>query len=180
MNICRPFLNSAHDRLRLFNGAPPRLKPPLHLTDSWTMAPPVAKAPVVLVIDDDEKMRELVANILDAFGFRVIPAATSEEGMTIALMQVPDLVLCDVILPDALGFDTVKALNAHPATSRVPCVLMTGYPYMKQYGAQEVASGAKQDFKLLLKPFSMNEIVDTVTQALRAANLEVESPVQEF
>jgi len=145
------------------------------------MAPAVAKAPVILVIDDDEKMRELVADILDAFGFRVISAATSEEGLAIAIMQIPDLVLCDVILPDALGFDTVKALNAHPATSSVPCVLMTGYPYMKQYGANEAAAnGATQEFKLLLKPFSMNDIVDTVTQALRSANLEVESPVHDF
>lgn len=141
------------------------------------MAPPVAKAPVILVIDDDEKMRELVADILDAFGFKVISAATSEEGLTIALMQVPDLVLCDVILPDAVGFDTMKALNEHPATSRVPVVMMTGYPYMKQFGGQQ--DGGKPDFKLLLKPFSMNDIVDTVTHALRSANVEVESASQD-
>jgi CheY-like chemotaxis protein len=137
------------------------------------MAPPVAKAPVILVIDDDEKMRELVANILDTFGFKVIPAATSAEGLKVAAMQVPDMVLCDVILPDALGFDTVRALNQLPATSHVPCVLMTGYPYMSQFG-----NGP--EYKLLLKPFSLNQIVDVVTQALRSANLEVESPVQDF
>ena len=137
------------------------------------MAPPVAKAPLILVIDDDEKMRELVANILDTFGFKVIPAATSDEGLRLAVMHVPDLVLCDVILPDAIGFDTVKAINQHPGTSRVPCVLMTGYPYMKQFGTTP-------EFKLLLKPFSMNQIVDVVTGALRAANLEVESPVQDI
>jgi DNA-binding NtrC family response regulator len=137
------------------------------------MAPPVAKAPLILVIDDDEKMRELVANILDTFGFKVIPAATSDEGLRLAVMHVPDLVLCDVILPDAIGFDTVKAINQHPGTSGVPCVLMTGYPYMKQFGAAP-------EFKLLLKPFSMNQIVDVVTGALRAANLEVESPVQDI
>jgi DNA-binding response OmpR family regulator len=137
------------------------------------MAPSVAKAPVILVIDDDEKMREIIASILDTFGFKVIPAATSDEGLRLAAMQVPDMILCDVILPDALGFDTVKALNQLPATSHVPCVLMTGYPYMRQVGAGP-------DFKLLLKPFSMNEIVDVVTRALRSANLDVESPAQDF
>ena len=141
------------------------------------MALPVAKAPVILVIDDDDQMRELVANILDTFGFTVIPAATSDEGLKAAARHVPDLVLCDVILPDALGFDTVKALNQLPATSHVPCVLMTGYPYMRQFG---VANGVGPEFKLLLKPFSMSQIVDVVTHALRSANLEVESPSPDF
>ena len=141
------------------------------------MAPRVTKAPVILVIDDDDKMRELVANILDTFGFTVIAAATSEEGLKTAALQVPDLILCDVILPDALGFDTVTALSELPATSHVPCVLMTGYPYMRQFNGGE---NSGSDYKLLLKPFSMNQIVDVVTQALRSANLEVESPTQEF
>jgi DNA-binding NtrC family response regulator len=140
------------------------------------MAPRVTKAPVILVIDDDDKMRDLVANILDTFGFTVIAAATSEEGIKTAALEVPDLILCDVILPDALGFDTVKALNELPATSHVPCVLMTGYPYMRQFNGENAGT----DYKLLLKPFSMNQIVDVVTQALRSANLEVESPTQEF
>ena len=125
------------------------------------------------MIDDDEKMREIIANILDTFGFKVIPASTSDEGLKFAAMSVPDMVLCDVILPDALGFDTVKALNQNPATSDVPCVLMTGYPYMRQ-----VVTGP--NYKLLLKPFSMNEIVDVVAHALRSANLDVESPAQDF
>ena len=117
---------------------------------------------VVLVIDDDEKLRSFVTAALEAVGFKTVSAESSEEGLSLALMHPPDLVLCDVILPDALGFETARALNEHPATSDVPVVLMTGYPYMRTHG-----SGAQ--WKLLSKPFAMSSMLDTVAKVLRNA-----------
>lgn len=116
---------------------------------------------VVLVIDDDQKTRELVADILEAFDFKVIPAENSEEGLTLALIDRPDVILCDVMLPDSLGFETGRALSQHPFTSAVPIVLMTGYPYMQQF-----ASNPR--WKLLLKPFSMSTMVEAVQDALNS------------
>jgi CheY-like chemotaxis protein len=115
--------------------------------------------PVVLVIDDDEKMRELVSDILSAFNFRVVPAESSEDALMTALTHHPDVVLCDLVLPDALGFDTAKALHSHPATKDVPVVFMTGYPYLKNYSGMEKCS-------LLTKPFTMQAIVEAVQEAL--------------
>ena len=116
---------------------------------------------VVLVIDDDEKVRELVADILEAFDFKVIPAENSEEGLTYALEHKPDVILCDVILPDALGFETAKVLSQHPETAPIPVVLMTGFPYMRHYRLD-------QSVKLLMKPFSMQSVVAAVKEALGA------------
>jgi two-component system, chemotaxis family, response regulator PixG len=114
---------------------------------------------VVLVIDDDEKVRELIADILEAFDFKVIPAESSEEGLTHALEHKPDIILCDVILPDALGFETAKVLNQHPETACIPVVLMTGFPYMRHYRLDP-------SIKLLMKPFSMQSVVAAVKEAL--------------
>jgi two-component system, chemotaxis family, response regulator PixG len=114
---------------------------------------------VVLVIDDDEKVRELIADILEAFDFKIISAESSEEGLTQALEHKPDVILCDVILPDALGFETAKVLKQHPDTSSVPIVLMTGYPYMRHYRLDP-------SVKLLLKPFSMQSVVAAVKETL--------------
>ena len=118
--------------------------------------------PMVLVIDDDEKIRELITDILSAFHFRVVLAETSEAGLTAAREERPDVVLCDVILPDAVGFDTVRALKDDPATKNTPVVLMTGFPYMRQYDD-------KGSTQVLLKPFSMASIVETVREALSKA-----------
>ncbi len=115
--------------------------------------------PLILVIDDDEKVRELISDILSAFNFRVALAETSEAGVAAAREEHPDVILCDVILPDAVGFDTVRTLKDDPATKDTPVVLMTGFPYMKQYDA-------KGSNLVLLKPFSMACIVETVREAL--------------
>lgn len=117
---------------------------------------------VVLVIDDDVKTRELVADVLEAFDFKVIPAENSKEGLTLALIDRPDVILCDIMLPDSLGFDTAKALNRHPSTATVPIVLMTGYPYMRRFESNP-------NWKLLLKPFSMSTVVEAVKEALNSA-----------
>jgi DNA-binding response OmpR family regulator len=113
------------------------------------MAPSVAKAPVILVIDDDEKMREIIANILDTFGFKVIPAATSDEGLRLAAMQVPDMILCDVILPDALGFDT-------------PVILITAYDTVETR-AEARQVGASAYFR---KPVDDQALLDAIEWAL--------------
>ena len=115
--------------------------------------------PVVLVIDDDEKLRELLANFLSAYGFNVLQAGTSQEGLSIAFSYPPAVILCDVMLPDALGYETAQALRAHPATGQVPVVMMTGHSAMLQH-----ACAARN--KVLLKPFAMSDIVEAVNGAL--------------
>ena len=73
-----------------------------------------------------------------------------------------------LVLPDALGFETAKAINAHPATQDVPVVFMTGYPYLRAYSGMENCS-------LLLKPFTMQAIVDAVKEALATRTAPQES-----
>ena len=116
----------------------------------------------VLVIDDDPKMRELISDILEPFDFKVVHAESSEEGLTLALIATPDAVLCDLMLPDALGFETAKALGQYPATQNVPIIFITGYPYMEEYAINP-------NWRLLLKPFSMSTLVNTVRDAIASA-----------
>jgi two-component system, OmpR family, phosphate regulon response regulator PhoB len=115
----------------------------------------------VLIIDDDAKMRELVADILRMYKFQPLCAATAEEGLQAAVLHRPNLVLCDVILPDSDGIETAKAMKASPTTTDTPVVLMTGYPYMQRYNTGQ--------WKLLLKPFSLKELMDTVRVSLKLA-----------
>ena len=122
----------------------------------------VSKQGVVLVIDDEAPVRRMLADVLEAFGFNIVQAETSEEGLACARLQRPDLVLCDVVLPDAIGFETAQALNEHALTRGVPVILITGYTYM-----QELAPNPK--WKFLLKPLSANGIVEAVMQALESA-----------
>lgn len=115
--------------------------------------------PLVLVIEDDEKMRELVGDILGAYDIHVLPAESVEEGIDMARLQPPSAVLCDVMLPDGLGFDILGALQNDPATKNVPVVFMTGNPSMLQHSD----SGQKT---VLLKPVPMEDMIKAVQRAI--------------
>ena len=116
----------------------------------------------VLVIEDEDIVREVVEEALYASGFNVISAGTLADGLEIALVQPPDMVLCDVILPDGLGFETAQTLNHHPITSHVPVVMMTGNALMRHH-----AEATRRT--MLHKPFAMQQLVDTVQQTVHTA-----------
>ena len=117
--------------------------------------------PLIQIIDDDQVLSEAISETLGSLGYRVMCSENSEEGINLARKNRPNLILCDVVLPDAAGFDTVAALRSHPATSRVPVVLMTGFPYVSKYEGEGKCL-------LLLKPFSLEMLVDVVKGTIGA------------
>ncbi|HEX9781048.1 MAG TPA: response regulator [bacterium] len=79
----------------------------------------------ILLIDDDESIRKPLQRRLEAWGFEVIPAATGEEGLTLAEAQQPDLILLDVVLPKMKGREVCGALKSNPSTRRIPVIFLT-------------------------------------------------------
>lgn len=79
----------------------------------------------VLVVDDERTNRDLLVNVLEPAGFKVIAAEGGEEGIRLAKAGRPDLVLLDLMMPDVTGFDVVEALRADAITQRVPIMVLT-------------------------------------------------------
>ena len=79
----------------------------------------------VLVIEDDPFSLELYTILFEAAGFTVLPAADGEQGLAMARRELPDLIICDVILPILRGYDVVRALKANPILRRVPIIAVT-------------------------------------------------------
>ncbi|CAH1386808.1 putative Diguanylate cyclase [Candidatus Nitrotoga sp. M5] len=84
------------------------------------------RAPLALVIDDDESMRLLACAVLEQNGLRVIEAACGESGLTAFSDDTPDIVLLDVQMPGKDGFAVCSELRAMPAGLHVPILMMTG------------------------------------------------------
>ena len=80
----------------------------------------------VLVIDDEQSARDLVAGSLRPEGFEVITAASGDEGLALAVAQPPDLVICDLVMPDMDGFEVVSRLSASEMPKDVPILILTG------------------------------------------------------
>jgi signal transduction histidine kinase/DNA-binding response OmpR family regulator len=80
----------------------------------------------VLAIDDDPAARELVTNALRPEGFEVVSAASGREGLDLALENPPDLVICDLLMPDMDGYEVVERLHANETTKDVTILILTG------------------------------------------------------
>jgi signal transduction histidine kinase/DNA-binding response OmpR family regulator len=80
----------------------------------------------VLAIDDDPAARELVAQALRPAGFEVAVAASGREGLAMAMDDPPELVICDLVMPDVDGYEVVDQLRANPATRDATILILTG------------------------------------------------------
>lgn len=116
----------------------------------------------VLAIDDDASMRDLVAHILARAGYRVEVAENGAIGLQRMRAGMPDLVLCDVNMPEMNGFATLEAVRADPALAALPFVLLTSLD-----DRENVRRGMRlgaDDF--LSKPVRAGELIESVANAL--------------
>src|ERR1039457_5593140 len=80
----------------------------------------------ILVIDDEEWLREMIHLALSQKGYEVVEAANGEEGIAQASKELADLILCDVNMQKLDGYLTLSSLRSQPATATIPFILMTG------------------------------------------------------
>ena len=98
----------------------------------YTFTTKVKQGPVrVLTIDDDPIARDLVTNALRPEGFDVVAAASGREGLDLALEEPPDLVICDLLMPDMDGYEVVDRLHENEATKDVTILILTGQELSK-------------------------------------------------
>lgn len=117
----------------------------------------------VLVVEDNEDNRSLVAKVLGYAGYRVVEAASGEEALEMAGREPPDLVLMDLNLGGMTGFDATRRLKADPALGRVPVVALTAYAMV---GDRERALEAGCD-GYIPKPVDVRRLPEQVEAFLR-------------
>jgi two-component system cell cycle response regulator DivK len=80
---------------------------------------------LILIIEDNEKNRKLVRDVLQIKGYKTIESETAEDGLKLALDKSPALVLMDIQLPGMDGITALKQLRANPQTKSVPVIAIT-------------------------------------------------------
>jgi DNA-binding response OmpR family regulator len=116
----------------------------------------------VLVVDDDQDIRELVTWKLEASGFTVLGEPDGEAGLAAALEVGPDLVLLDWMMPRMSGLEVCRALRDDPATAQVPVILLTAKA--QEADIQRGFAAGADDY--IVKPFSPRELVSRVDAVL--------------
>jgi PAS domain S-box-containing protein len=117
----------------------------------------------ILVIDDDEPLRLAVMAVLRRNGYEALGAADGTEGLALASVQTPSLVLCDVNMAGRNGFEVLKELRSLPANSAIPVILMTGEP--QRAGARFSMNQGADDY--LPKPLAMEQMLAAVQARLQ-------------
>src|SRR5436853_195837 len=79
----------------------------------------------ILLVEDDNNLREIFEMRLQAEGYSTIVASDGEEGLVVALREKPELIIADVMLPKMSGFEMLETLRAAPDMSKVKVVMMT-------------------------------------------------------
>jgi two-component system, cell cycle response regulator DivK len=80
---------------------------------------------LILIIEDDEKSRKLVRDVLGLKGYRTVETDTAEEGIRLAQQHLPALILMDIHLPGMNGIEALQSLRREAATSAIPVIAVT-------------------------------------------------------
>ena len=126
---------------------------------------PAPSAPLVLIVDDDERNRKLAQDVLRRSGFRTIEAADGRAAIALADDRQPDVVLLDLHLPDMEGRDVARALGEEERTAHIPVVALTALRY-PDGGARLLADGFSG---YLEKPIDVRTFPDLVRGYCRRA-----------
>jgi len=79
----------------------------------------------VLIIEDNDNIRENVVEILELSGYEVFSAENGKKGVELALRIIPDIVLCDIMMPELDGYGVVHILHKNPQTLAIPIIFLT-------------------------------------------------------
>src|SRR5437773_1099199 len=119
----------------------------------------------ILIIDDEEWLREMVHVALHQQGFDVIEAPDGTMGIELARKELPDLILCDVNMEKMDGYATLSSLRGEPATASIPFILMTGLA--DNAGMRHGMELGADDY--LPKPFTIEALYAAVEARLKKA-----------
>lgn len=122
--------------------------------------------PTVLVIDDNTDIRQYERTLLQD-EYVVLEAADGKEGLAVALKEVPDLVICDVMMPVMDGLELTEQLKTNTATSHIPVIMLTA-KNLEEHRAEGYEHGADS---YIIKPFHSKVLLARIENLLRQRQL---------
>jgi len=117
---------------------------------------------LVLIIEDNEKNRKLVRDMLNVKGYKTIESETAEEGLKLAIENLPSLILMDIQLPGMDGITALKQLRTNPETRTIPVIAITASAMT--YNRVTMLAEGFDGFQS--KPISVKDFLEEVRRVL--------------
>lgn len=121
----------------------------------------------ILLIEDNEDIRDNMAEILEMSNYKIHTAADGKEGVAAAIQHKPDLIVCDIMMPVLDGYGVIHMLQKHPDTQNIPFIFLTA-----KAERAEIRKGmdlGADDY--ITKPFSGTELLNAIETRLRKSEL---------
>jgi two-component system, cell cycle response regulator DivK len=122
----------------------------------------VNAAPIVLIVEDNERNMTLVRDVLGHAGYRTIEASDGQQGVALARSHQPDLILMDIQLPGMDGVEALAQLREDASTAAIPVVALTAFA-MRDDRERFLAAGFRG---YLEKPLSVRELPGQVARLI--------------
>jgi len=116
----------------------------------------------ILIIEDNDDIRENTCELLELEGYKVVTAIDGNSGITMAKAQLPDIILCDIMMPEANGYEVCIALKDAPLTSSIPFIFISASVEKKAID-EGISLGAVE---YIQKPFDPQELFDALRRCL--------------
>ncbi|MDR3457864.1 MAG: response regulator [Verrucomicrobiae bacterium] len=124
----------------------------------------------ILIIEDDQTLRAQMAQVLRYEGFATLEAADGKSGVETAIRAVPDLIICDIMMPELDGFDVIQLLRGDPRTAMIPFIFLTALiaSQDQRHGMEEGAD----DY--ITKPYDPQTLLGSVRRRLEKRSRQIE------
>jgi DNA-binding response OmpR family regulator len=121
----------------------------------------------ILLIEDNTEIRENTAEILELSNYKVLTAADGKKGVSLAMEQKPDIIICDIMMPVLDGYGVIHMLQKNPETTNIPFIFLSA-----KAERAEIRKGMElgaDDY--ITKPFNGTELLSAVESRLRKAEV---------
>lgn len=132
----------------------------------------------ILLIEDNPEVRENTSEILSLANYQVLTAANGKEGVELAQKELPDLIICDIMMPELDGYGVLHILSKSPGTARIPFIFLTA---KAEKGDMRKGMGLGAD-DYITKPFEETDLLNAIEVRLKksAMRKEYESSTEGF
>jgi excisionase family DNA binding protein len=118
--------------------------------------------PSILIVDDDDRIREFVRVNLEMEGYSVREAGSAEEGLTALELEPPDLILLDVMMPQVDGWEMLRRVQERHGVGSIPVIMFSGK--LDEQDLKGAAQRGAQGF--IGKPFNPQQLIESTKQLL--------------
>lgn len=127
---------------------------------------------LILIIEDDFALHETIGNLLMLEGYKIVSAKDGNEGIELAKKHSPDLIICDIMMPEKSGIDVINELQTNNNTKLIPFIFLTAKAELKDI-RNGMLSGA-DDY--ITKPFNNEDLLKSIKLRLeKHKNLTLKS-----